>query len=136
MITRLELKTRWKQVLDETLESEEEESVSVLCENDWVRILAVMNTEIPEEKRIEVEVSLPPESIVISSSHTSPDDLSGLELRNFVQSLIKHLEYLLRLADAGLTLGVMTREGVYTACLELEESPSDTMFDILLPPTL
>ncbi len=128
MITRMELKTKWKQLIDENLD-EEEEAVSVLCENDWVRIFAIKKKDMPEEKRIEVEISLPPESIL------TPDDLAGLELRNFVQIIITHLEYLLRLADAGLTLGVMTREGVYTACLELEDGPSDTLFDILLPPT-
>jgi len=117
-------------------ETEEEEFISILFENDWVRILAVRDTGAPEQRRIEVEVSLPPESISIPPSHTSPDDLTGPEVRSFVQNLIKHLEYLLRLADTGLTLGVMTREGIYTAYLDLRDDPSDTMFDILLPPAL
>lgn len=132
MITRLELKTRWQQMSTGTPETEEEESVSILCENDWVRILAVRNTDTPEQKRIEVEVCLPPESI--SPSHTSPDDFTELEVTKFVQNLIKHLEYLLHLADAGFTLGIMTRDGIYTARLDLRNDPSDTIFDILLPP--
>ncbi|MHA2025584.1 MAG: hypothetical protein ACW98U_06745 [Candidatus Thorarchaeota archaeon] len=128
MITRKELKTKWKQLIDEPLD--EEESVSVLYENNWVRIFVIKTTEMPKKTRIEVEVSLPQEAIL------TPEDLAGSELRNFVQSLIRHLEYLLRLADEGLTLGVMTREGIYTACLEVKDTPSDILLDILLPPKL
>ena len=80
MITRMELKNKWKQLIDEHLD-EEEEAASVLYENDWVRIFAIKKTEMPEETRIEVEVSLPPESII------APDDFAGSELRNFVQIL-------------------------------------------------
>ncbi len=131
MTSRLELKSRWKQLVNRTLKSEDEECISILYENDWVRILGVRNTDHSEEKRIEVEVSLP-----LGSISAPPDDITGLEVRSFVQNLIKHLEYLLSLADSGFTLGIMTREGIYTAYLEFENSPSDTMFDVLLPPTL
>jgi len=117
--------------VNRTLKSEDEECISILYENDWVRILGVRNTDHSEEKRIEVEVSLP-----LGSISAPPDDITGLEVRSFVQNLIKHLEYLLSLADSGFTLGIMTREGIYTAYLEFENSPSDTMFDVLLPPTL
>ncbi len=131
MTSRLELKTRWNQLSNRTLKSEDEECISILYENDWVRILGVRNTDNPEEKRIEVEVSLP-----LGSVSTPLDDITGIEVESFIQNLIKHLEYLLSLADSGFTLDVMTREGIYTAHLELENSPSDTMFDVLLPPTL
>ncbi|MHA1942801.1 MAG: hypothetical protein ACW96M_00210 [Candidatus Thorarchaeota archaeon] len=131
MTTRLDLKTKWQQVLKVTPKHEEDEFIATLCENQWVRILAVRNADTTKDMRIEVEVSLPLETISIS-----PDDLTGPEVRSFVQNLIRHLEYLLRLDDAGLTLGVMARESIYTAYLEFDNNPPDTMFDILLPPSI
>ena len=50
MITRMELKNKWKQLIDEHLD-EEEEAASVLYENDWVRIFAIKKTEMLEEFR-------------------------------------------------------------------------------------
>ncbi|MFW9925205.1 MAG: hypothetical protein ACFFDM_00405 [Candidatus Thorarchaeota archaeon] len=131
MLSGLDLKKRWQQAFYRPLDTEEEEYVSVLCESEWVRILAVRSTDSPNVRRIEVEVALPPQSIA-----NVPDDIVGPEVRNFVQNLIKHMEYLLRLDEAGLTLGVMTRDGIYTACLDLVNDPPDSMFDTLLPPQL
>ncbi|MFW9808723.1 MAG: hypothetical protein ACFFE6_04990 [Candidatus Thorarchaeota archaeon] len=131
MISRLELKMRWQEAFSGPLDTEEEEDVSVLCETEWIRILAVRNNETPEVRRIEVEVSLPPQSNV-----GTPDDIVGGDVRIFVQNLIRHLEYLLQLDEAGLTLGVLPRDGIYTAYLELENIPPDSMFDALLPPKL
>ncbi|MFW9792873.1 MAG: hypothetical protein ACFFEE_01120 [Candidatus Thorarchaeota archaeon] len=129
MITRQDLKSRWQEMLNATPETFEDEYISLLCENDWIRVLVVQNTDIPAQKRIEIEISLPPESLSI-------DDFTSLEVKSFVQNLIKHLDYFLRLFEAGFTLDIMTREGIYMAHLELENNPSDSLFDVLLPPTL
>ncbi|MGD9395267.1 MAG: hypothetical protein PVJ05_02445 [Candidatus Thorarchaeota archaeon] len=103
-----------------------EESVIVLCQNDWVRILTVQDSETPSSRRIEVEVSLP----------SQIESESGKDAKNFLQNLIRHLEYLLQLDDEGLTLGVMSRDGLWTASLEVEELPSDSLFKALIPPSL
>ncbi|MFX1481983.1 MAG: hypothetical protein ACFFCP_02220 [Promethearchaeota archaeon] len=131
MITRSELRDRWQNVSYPAPEPGEEESVSVLYENDWVRILAIRTITPPEEKRIEVEVSIPPNSVSFQSV-----DPANHEIRRFIQNLIRHLEYLLNLADAGLKLALMTREGIYTAYLEIKNSLSDNVLDSLLPPKI
>ncbi|OLS30327.1 MAG: hypothetical protein ThorAB25_10850 [Candidatus Thorarchaeota archaeon AB_25] len=126
MLTFSELKSKCKQAIAKQPPFEDEESISVLYQNDWVRILTVHDTDTIENWRIEVEVSLP--------SQTDPE--SGIDVKNFVQSLIKHLEYLLRLDNEGLTLGVMSRDGLWTAYLEIENLPPDSLFKALIPPSV
>ena len=126
MLTFSELKSKCKQAIAKQPPFEDEESISVLYQNDWVRILTVHDTDMIENWRIEVEVSLP--------SQTDPE--SGIDVKNFVQSLIKHLEYLLRLDNEGLTLGVMSRDGLWTAYLEIENLPPDSLFKALIPPSV
>jgi hypothetical protein len=126
MLTFSELKSKCKQAIAKQPPFEDEESISVLYQNDWVRILTVHDTDTIENWRIEVEVSLP--------SQTDPE--SGIDVKNFVQSLIRHLEYLLRLDNEGLTLGVMSRDGLWTAYLEVENLPPDSLFKALIPPSV
>jgi len=123
MTTHIELKSRWQEALELRHESNEEEYTSVLSENDWVRILAIMDSE--SGGRIEVEVSLP--------SQENPE--SGEDVKDFIQNLIKHLEYLLRLEEMGMTLGVMSRDGLWTAFLEMDDFSKNDIFSVLVPPT-
>lgn len=126
MLTFSELKSKCQQAMTEPPPDDSEESVIVLCQNDWVRILTVQDSETPSSRRIEVEVSLP----------SQIESESGKDAKNFLQNLIRHLEYLLQLDDEGLTLGVMSRDGLWTASLEVEELPSDSLFKALIPPSL
>ena len=125
MVTLSELKSKYMQALTKPPSSEDEESVCVLWLNDWVRILAARNSDVPEKWRIEVEVSLP----------SQKDPKSGKDAKNYLQNLIRHLEYLLRLDEQGLTLGVMSRDGLWTAYLEIVDLPPDTLFEALIPPS-
>jgi hypothetical protein len=126
MLTFSELKSKCKQAIAKQPPFDDEESISVLYQNDWVRILTVHDMETIENWRIEVEVSLP--------SQTDPE--SGIDVKNFVESFIKHLEYLLRLHNEGLTLDVISRDGLWTAYLEVENLPPDSLFKALLPPSV
>jgi len=126
MLTFSELKSKCQQAMTLPPPDESEESVSVLCQNDWVRILTVRDSETLALWRIEVEVSLP----------SQIESESGKDAKNFLQNLIRHLEYLLQLDDKGLTLGVMSRDGLWTASLEIEDLPSDSLFKALIPPSL
>jgi hypothetical protein len=125
MPTFSELKSRCENAIKGLIPDENEESVSVLSENDWVRILTVCDADTSEKWRIEVEVSLP--------SHEDP--LSRNDVTDFIQNLIKHLEYLLRLDEEGLTLGVMSRDGLWTAYLDIDSLPPDSLFEALIPPS-
>ena len=105
--------------------NEDEESISVLWQNDWVRILTVYDSSTSDLWRIEVEVSLP----------VDKDPESGKDVENFIQHLIRYLEYLLSLADEGLALSVMSRDSLWTASLELKDMPQDKVFKALIPPS-
>lgn len=126
MMTFSELKSKCEKAMSGPLADESEESVSVLSQNDWVRILTVYDSDTSEKWRIEVEVSLP----------SQRDPKTGKDVKNFLQNLIRHLEYLLRLDEEGLTLGVMSRDGLWTAYLDIEVLPQDDLFKALIPPTL
>ena len=126
MLTPSELKSMYKQAVKKQPSTEDEESVCVLLQNDWVRILTVHDSETSQNWRIEVEVSLP----------SCSDPESGNDVRNFIETLIRHLNYLLQLDKKGLTLNVMLRDNLWTAYLELDDTPQDDMFRALIPPSL
>ena len=126
MSTFSELKSKCEKAMTRTIPDESEESVSVLSQNDWVRILTVCDSDTSEKWRIEVEVSLP----------SQKDPQSGKDVKNFLQNLIRHLEYLLRLDEEGFILGVMSRDGLWTAYLDIEGLPQDSLFKALIPPPL
>jgi len=126
MMTISELKSKCEQAMSKQIASDDEESISVLCQNDWVRILVVRDQDTPEKSRIEVEVCLP--------SQKDPD--SEDDVRQFIRNHIKHLEYLLHLNNQGLTLSVMSRDGLWTAYLEIDALPHDSLFQGLIPPSL
>ncbi|MHA1964189.1 MAG: hypothetical protein ACXACG_05640 [Candidatus Thorarchaeota archaeon] len=136
MKTFSELKSKYVQAITKQFSSSDEEAVCVLWQNEWVRILTVRDSDSSEKWRIEVEVSLPSELISTTSPQPSTDTHSGEEVKRFVQCLMKHLEYLLRLNDEGLTLGVMTRDGLWTAYLEIDDPPQDRLFKALIPPSV
>lgn len=119
-----ELKSRCRDAMTCSASEENEEMSSVLCQNDWVRILTVRDSDTIGLWRIEVEVSLP----------FQKDPVSGKNVKHFVQDLITHLEYLLRLDNEGLTLGVLSRDGLWTASLEIDDLPEDNLFKALIPP--
>lgn len=124
MLTFSELKSKCKEAIADTPVDISEESVSVLCQNEWVRILTVFDPDTVGSWRIEVEVSLP--------SQMDFEPRNGV--KGFIQNLITHLEYLLRLKDEGLTLGVISRDGLWTAYMEIDDLPTDNLFKALVPP--
>ncbi|MFW9832400.1 MAG: hypothetical protein ACFFEK_00230 [Candidatus Thorarchaeota archaeon] len=124
MTTFSELKSKCERALASPILDESEESITVLCQNDWVRILTVYDSESTGKWRIEVEVSLP--------SKRNPQ--SEEDVRSFVQNLIQHLEYLLHLNSGGFSLSVMSRDGLWTAFRDIDDLPQDSLFKTLVPP--
>ncbi len=125
MLTPSELKSKYLKAMKKQPENEEEESVCVLWQDDWVRILTVRDLNTLDLWRIEVEVSLP----------ASKEPAPGIDVEKYIHNLIKHLEYLLRLADEGLELCVISRDSLWTAYLELSNIPNDEVFEALIPPS-
>jgi hypothetical protein len=124
MTTYSDLKSKCERALTGPIPDDDEECISILCQNDWVRILTVYDSEPLDKWRIEVEVSLP--------SQRNPQ--TGEDVRGFVQNLIRHLEYLLNLDSEGLTLGVISRDGLWTAYIDIDTLPQDHLFKALIPP--
>jgi hypothetical protein len=115
----------------EPIENESEESVSLLCRTDWVKIMIIRDPEMPEVSSVEIEISLPP---CIIEPVRKDVDVGDQTARKFIGDTIAHFEYLLRLEDAGLVLGILSAEGIWSAVVEVRNCPDESFFEILLPP--
>lgn len=107
------------------------ECVSKLLETPWVKIMVVRYQMAPEICMIEIEVSLPHCNIEPTYPATTKDQD---EARNFIDSNLAHLKYLLRLQEAGFSLGILSAEGIWSAILKIKGEPSLELFNSLLPP--
>jgi hypothetical protein len=131
MITSMQLLQQYRQIVEEPLEDESEESVSLLFRTDWVKIMIIRNPQSPESPSIEVEISLPPCTIEpIRNDDTSCDE----NARKFIEDTIAHFVYLLRLQEAGLALGILSTEGIWSACIDVRDCPDESFFESLIPP--
>ncbi len=126
MLTFSELKQKCEKAMVRPPTSDGEETVSVLFQNDWVRILTVCDSDNLEKWRIEVEMSLP----------SKKNHQYGKDAMKFIQNLIQHLEYLIRLDNEGLSLDIMSRDGLWTAYIDFDDLPQDSLFKALVPPNV
>ena len=131
MLTPTRLLHLYRRAMAEPIKSGADESVSVLHSTDWVKIMVVRDQESPEICIIEVEISLPPCTIDPS---TCTEALHNGTARKFIEDTISHLEYLLRLEEAGLVIGILSVEGIWSASLMAQENPDERLFEVLIPP--
>jgi hypothetical protein len=132
MITSTDLVQEYQRIVTEPIKGDVEESVALLHRTDWVKIMIVRNLQTPEICSIEVELSLPPCIIEPSINDTDAHDIIA---HKFIEDTISHLEYLLKLGDAGLTLGILSEEGIWCASLEVQTCPDESFFETLMPPS-
>ncbi len=116
----------------EPVKNSNDESVSVLYSTEWVKIMIVRDQQSPEICFIEVEISLPPCTIDPS---TCTEALHNSTAREFIEDTISHLKYLLRLEEAGLLIGILSAEGIWSASLAVREHPDERLFEALIPPS-
>jgi len=107
------------------------ECVSMLLETPWVKIMVVRYQVAPKICTIEIEVSLP--HCIIDPSCPSIT-VRQEEARNFIDSNLVHLKYLLTLQEAGFSLGILSTEGIWSAVLKIKGDPGLELFNTLLPP--
>ena len=107
------------------------ECVTKLLETPWVKIMVVRYQMAPKICMIEIEVSLPYCNIELTYP---PSDSGQREARNFIDSNLAHLKYLLQLQEAGFSLGILSAEGIWSAILKIKGDPSLELFNSLLPP--
>ena len=132
MLTPTKLLQLYRRAIAEPIKSGIDESVSVLYSTDWVKIMVVRDQESPEICFIEVEISLPPCTIDPSTNTAAHQNGTA---REFIEDTISHLKYLLRLESAGLVIGILSAEGIWSASLRAQENPDERLFEALIPPS-
>ena len=103
------------------------EMVSILFEEDWLRVFMIKRENTPDVISIEVEISFPME---LNSDEII--DSSNNLVKNAAQKAIKHLEYLLYLSDYGYEIGVIGESCLWTALRQSTNSLTSEDFEILL----
>jgi hypothetical protein len=129
-----ELVDRFQEIVKNPL-NDSDEVVQLLCETNWVRILVVRNAESPEVASIEVEMALP-ECVIEPPVCGSEAKVEDAGARSFVERTIDHLRYLLNLEKAGLSLGVVSKEGIWSAYTIVKKNPLASFFKSLIPPSV
>jgi len=115
--------------------SEEQESVSILCRTNWVRILVVRQPDNPQSIIIEVEVSQPyPPFSPNSSSQLSSKQTSN-ETRQILEQFIEYIKYILKLESSGFSVDFVGNDCLILASRCFTEIPSAEIFELLLPPS-
>lgn len=132
MMTATKLLQQFQRMIAAPIRDDFGESVSLLHTTDWVKIMVVRDPQSPEVCFIEVEISLPP---CIIDPSTNRSDFHNGAAREYIQDTISHLEYLLRLDEAGLLIGILSAEGIWSASLAVREHPDERLFETLIPPS-
>ncbi|TFH06324.1 MAG: hypothetical protein E4H14_11040 [Candidatus Thorarchaeota archaeon] len=107
------------------------ECVSMLVETAWVKIMVIRYQVAPKICTIEIEVSLP--NCIIEPTYPSTAAKQE-ESRQFINSSLAHLKYLLRLQEVGFSIGILSDEGIWSAVLKIEGEPDEKLFETILPP--
>ncbi|MFW9799616.1 MAG: hypothetical protein ACFFD9_04220 [Candidatus Thorarchaeota archaeon] len=118
--------------------NENGESLSVLCQSEWVRILVIRHLNAPDQVTIEVELSFPTR-VGSAKAETLEDADSDANATSNTLSLLKeaveHLHYLSKLHDKGFALDVIGQECLWTAFRDFNSTPDTEMFELLNPPS-
>jgi hypothetical protein len=125
-----DLYSRLKEILNEPIDASPDlpESVSVLFQDDWVRILVVRSVEAPDLVTLEIESSLP---LHTRNSHSRSEENS--KARELLRGTIRTLEYFLRLQESGFQLDIIGQDCMWTAHMDFSECPDESMLANLLP---
>ncbi|TXT53967.1 MAG: hypothetical protein BAJATHORv1_100052 [Candidatus Thorarchaeota archaeon] len=105
------------------------ESVHMLYETAWVRILVIRSEEKPDCASIEVETSLP-----LNASRTSCDCDESKAAKELLDGMILHLKYMADLCTQGFQADLVGPDCLWTVSKEFNEIPSEDIFRFLCPP--
>ena len=134
MSTATDLLQRYRDIISGPLASDScvsGECVSKMLETSWAKILVIRYQVAPKISTIEIEVSLPNCIIEPTCPSTATEQE---EARKFINANLNHLKYLLKLQEAGFSLGILSAEGIWSAVLEIKGDPGLELFNSLLPP--
>jgi hypothetical protein len=104
----------------------------MLYETLWIKVMVVRYQVAPDICSIEVEFSFP--DCVIEVVFPSPSAAQE-QAHEYIESTVDHLKYLLKLKEAGFSLGILSLEGIWSAVLQIKGNPDVKLFEDLLPPS-
>jgi len=134
MLIASELLQRYNEIISRPVVSDiciSGECVSMLYETSWVKVMVVRYQVAPNICSIEVEISFP--DCVIEVIFPSPAPAQE-QAQKYIGNTVDHMEYLLKLKDAGFSLGILSLEGIWSAVLQIKGNPDMKLFESLLPP--
>jgi hypothetical protein len=136
-----ELNKRYEHIIDtpakELSFNEHGESVAILCQSEWVRILVIQRQDPADLVSIEVELSLPARSTTVPSDtrEKGVSEKTERDTKVLANQVIEHLRYMTQLQDEGFILDLIGQECLWTASRNLQESPRREFFELLTPPS-
>jgi len=119
-----------KQLALENLQSDGGDSVSVLLETDWVRVLLLKHNTDSRIVSIEVESYLPD----FVEKGTDSDSVEKRDMVEVVNGMIAHLQYLLKLRTSGFNLEFIGPDYLWTATRDIDETLDLDFFEVIIPP--
>ncbi|MDF1538685.1 MAG: hypothetical protein P1Q69_07265 [Candidatus Thorarchaeota archaeon] len=105
------------------------EAVSLLHQDDWVRILLVRQLDKGDEITIEIESSLP----LRAKGEPSINDGTTVA-SDLLHGMIRTLNYLLNLEKLGFNLDIIGQDCMWTAFKDVSKPPDNAFFDSISPP--
>jgi hypothetical protein len=117
------------------VDPEEQESVSTLYRNNWVRILVVRQIKNPHSFVIDVEVSQPCPSLSSTAPSFSKSEQTSDNVRELLEQLIEHIKYVLMLEYSGFSIDFVGTDCLILAFRSFTEMPNAEIFKLLLPPS-
>lgn len=125
-----DLYRKLKEILNEPIEAslDSPEAVSILFQDDWIRILVVRIAEAPELVTLEIESSLP-----LHARNPYGKSEENSDARELLKGTIRTLEYFLRLQESGFELDIIGQDCMWTAHMDFSECPDETILADLLP---
>ncbi|MHA1576644.1 MAG: hypothetical protein ACTSU3_04725 [Candidatus Thorarchaeota archaeon] len=125
-----------KQPIAANGESDDRDSVFVLLETDWVRILLLKSRFDPGNVSIEIESYLPDfvENPADSSSISQPKNVEKRDMKEVANGMIAHLKYLIKLGNSGFELDFIGPDYLWTATRDIHEILDLDFFKVLMPP--
>ena len=114
----------------------EDERVLLIHETDWTQILLTAGPLRSESVKLIVEVSFPVWVQDLNYSRAANANIPKytLQLQRILREQVHHLEYLRQLGEAGFQLTIIPEEGIWSAWINLDHSPSQQLFEVISPP--
>ena len=133
MMQASELESKYRELVSTPITiteyNEDGESVSLLFENEWVRILVIRQNDV-SDVTIEVESSLPQKC----GTKASGSKLSKKETKQILLGALDHLQYLQDLGEIGFDLEIISQDCLWTASQIFRNEIDLSVFEKLCPP--